>query len=180
MRTMHSLATGAAVAALILAGCSTQAPIHNTVGVGSKFCNDLNGVMTQLLSLDSAANYPLTQLQQALQPIESQLTQAQSDAPTADTVGGHSVKTDLTTVLTAYRALLARLQQAAPSDPAAVSDALKPVNDQYGEAVTGAAGRLDDYANRICHIAPPTSTTSSTTTPTTVVPAGPVGPTTSR
>ncbi len=180
MRTRRALVSGGAVAVLLLVGCTTQAPIHNTVGQGSKLCTDLSSLTTQLLAINDAANLPPAQLQQDLQPIETAIAQAQADAPTGDTVGGHSVKTDLTTLLTAYRALLTNLQNANASNPAAVANAISPVQAQYGEAVTGAAGRLDDYANRICKIPTPGSTTSTSSTTTTVGPSGPVGPTTSR
>ena len=174
MRVLGAMAAGTALAGTVLAGCASGPVIHSTIGQGSKFCGDLSSFSLQAEELNNGGT--LAALQSEVPAVHQALVTLAQEAPPADTVGGHLVKTDLNTEATAYGQLATALQQADPSDPNAAGDALKKVEEQSGGAVTDATGRLDDYAHKACGVNPTSvSGASGATTP--VAPAG-VGVTT--
>jgi len=166
---------GAAVAGLVLAGCSSGPPIHTTVGRPTAFCNDLANFANQVAALNNAANEPASTLAGQVQAGQQSLVKLEGEAPAGDTVGGHSVKADLGTEASAFAQLAARLSAASSTDPAAVKNALDNVNAQTGGSVTDATNRLDAYAKTVCGV---TVGSPNPTTTTTAAPAGPTGPST--
>jgi hypothetical protein len=162
---------------MALAGCSTGPPVHSTIGKGTPFCNDLSAFATQVDALNNAADEPLPVLASQIDAVHQSLVKLVEEAPAADTVGGHTVKSDLTTEASAF-----------PSDPNAVGNALAAVNAQLGGPLTDATNRLDQYAKKVCGVtvaspnpttttSPAASTTSTAPGPSTT-PAPAVGPTT--
>lgn len=190
---LASGAVGMVVAGVSLAGCASGPVIHRTIDSASPFCKQLQAFSAQAQTLTDAANEPLATLQQQLPPMRDALDQLVKDAPAADTVNGHLVKSDLQTEANVYHDMVAALQAASPTDPNAVANALAKVNGKQGGALTDATGRLDSYAHTVCGVivsatstttttttAPPsTSTTAPGATTTTSTPSvGPVAPTT--
>ena len=176
------MAAVAAASLLLLAGCAKGPTIKSTVGQGSTFCTDIATFANDVVVLNDAAAQSRDELIQTLTPLHAQLVKLEAEAPTADTVNGHSVKEDLGTLVTVYGDLLTELQNASPTDPNAVKNALHTVNAKYGQAATDAVTRLDAYASTVCHVSIPTTTTSTTgsskpsTTSTTSPQVGPTAP----
>jgi outer membrane murein-binding lipoprotein Lpp len=181
VRMTNWLLGGAAVATLLLAGCATHATINKTIGSGSPFCKDLQSFATEVQGMDNAANEPLSTLTPQVDGVHQSLVKLQGEAPAADTVNGHLLKTDLGTEATAFGALSNALAGVRTSDPNAVGNALSQVNAKYGGALTDATNRLDDYGKSACGVtvAPPnpTTTTAPTGSTTTAGPAS-TGPAT--
>jgi hypothetical protein len=188
VRIRNWLLGGAAVAGMALAGCSTGPPVHSTIGKGTTFCNDLSAFATQVDALNNAADEPLSLLASQIDAVHQSLVKLVDEAPAADTVGGHTVKSDLTTEASAFAQLSSKLASANPSDPNAVGNALAAVNAQLGGPLTDATNRLDQYAKKVCGVTvaspnPTTTTTPAASTTSTgpgpsTTPAPAVGPTT--
>ena len=184
MRRIKLVAAAAAASLVLLAGLAGCSTVHikNTVGQGSQFCTDMATFANDVVVLNDAAAQTRDELIQTLTPLHAQLQKLEAEAPTADTVNGHSVKQDLGTLVTVYGELLTELQNASPTDPNAVKNALHTVNAKYGQAATDAVTRLDAYASTVCHVSIPTTTTSTTgsskpsTTSTTSPQVGPTAP----
>jgi hypothetical protein len=176
------VAAAAAASLVLLASCAKGPTIKSTVGPGSPFCTDMATLANDLVVLNDAAAQSRDELIQTLTPLHAQLVKLEAEAPAADTVNGHSVKEDLGTLVTVYGDLLTELQNASPTDPNAVKDALHTINAKYGQAATDAVNRLDAYANTVCHVSIPTTTTTTpgssrpSTTSTTSAQVGPTAP----
>jgi hypothetical protein len=167
---LASGALGMVVAGVSLAACASGPVIRKTVDSGSDFCKELRSFSVQTQALTDAANQPLATLQQQLPPVSAALDQLVKDAPAADTVNGHVVKTDLQTEANVYHEVVAALQAASPNDPNAVANALAKVDAKRGGALTDATGRLDSYAHTVCLVVVSTTSTSTSTSTTTSVP----------
>ena len=182
MRRIKLVAAAAAASLVLLAACAAGPTIKSTVGSSSQFCADITTFANDVVVLNDAAAQSRDELIQTLTPLHEQLVKLEAEAPTADTVNGHSVKQDLGTLVTVYGELLTELQNASPTDPNAVKNALHTVNAKYGQAATDAVTRLDAYASTVCHVSIPTTTTSTTgsskpsTTSTTSPQVGPTAP----
>ena len=153
----------AAVGALALVGCSTGPPIHSALPKGSPFCTDLGTFATQVEAV--TANETLAQLIPQVEAVHQSLLKLQGEAPAGDTVGGHSVRTDLGTEASAFAELSSRLNGASSTDPNAVGNALSGVNAQQGGALTDATNRLDDYSKTVCGVSAVSPNPTTTTTP---------------
>jgi hypothetical protein len=184
LRRIKLVAAAAAASLVLLAGCSTV-HIKSTVGQGSQFCTDIATFANDVVVLNDAAAQSRDELIQTLTPLHAQVVKLEAEAPAADTVNGHSVKEDLGTLVTVYSALLTELQNASPTDPNAVKNALHTVNTQHGQAATDAVTRLDAYASNVCKVSIPTTTTTApgaskpSTTATTSAQVGPTAPSSS-
>jgi hypothetical protein len=181
VRTRNIVAVGAVTSALLLAGCAGGATIKTTIGPGSPFCNDLATFAPEAATLSDAAAQSRATLLQALPPIQALLTKLANEAPTGDTVNGKPVKADVGVVARVYGDLITDLQNASPTDPAAVKKAVAAVDAKEGQALTDAVGRLDAYTSPVCKVSPAATATTSSSVPSTastVAPVGPAAPTT--
>jgi hypothetical protein len=177
--------TGALVAALGLSACASGPPIKSSVGKGTPFCTEMGTAATLAATLSPAE--PLATLQQQVTAVHAELLKLQSQAPAADTVGGHLLKTDIGTEANGLAQLATQLQNANPHSTDPVQTALTAVQASLGGELTAATDRVDDYAKSVCGVVEVTGITTTTagggttatsvTTATTLAPSGPtLGP----
>jgi hypothetical protein len=164
-----ALALMVAALALLLAACAGGAVIKPpSVGPGSKFCTDVGSVATPLDQLNNAATDSRATLLPLVSSVETGLKTLQNEAPSADTVNGKSLKTDIGTLATITGDIVSQLNQT--SD---VKTALAAVNAKDGQALTDAVGRFNAYAGTVCKVTGPTTTVAG---PTTTAGIGPTTP----